>query len=398
MIIALKIVFWGSLAALVHTYLLYPIIMHFLARGKSKSITIYNRKEELPKIIVLMAAYNEEKVLEEKIKSLLVQDYPKNKLHIYIGSDNSTDSTDSIIKDFHQNHTNITFIPFKTRQGKTGIINRLVKEASSIYPPEQDVIYLMTDASVMLQSDVCYHLIKHFKNPQMAIVDAHMIYSGISDNDISHSESSYLNAEVQLKNYESMVTQKMMGPFGGCYALRSTYYEPVPSNRLVDDFYIAMTALKNNGLAINSLDAKCYESVSHDMQSEYQRKKRIGAGNFQNLFSFLTLMNPFTALGVSFISHKVLRWKGPFFMICMLVSSYFLMVKGSELFKWLFYGQLVWYLLPPLLLQVFSAIKVPIKIMRSITYFNLMNIALLHGFFQFIGGIKTGIWQPVERK
>lgn len=398
MITVLKIMFWGSLAALVHTYLLYPIIMRVLAKGKSTNTLWYSKTEELPKIIVLMAAFNEEKVLEEKIKTLLNQDYQSHKIFIYIGSDNSTDRTNEILSSFQNNQANITCFLYSERQGKTGIINQLVKESSNEHPPDEEVIYLMTDASVMLQKDVCYHLAKHFKNPKMAIVDAHMIYSGIEANDISYSESTYLNAEVRLKNDESKVTQKMIGPFGGCYALRSTYYRLVPTNRLVDDFYIAMTALKQDGLAINSLEAKCYESVSHDMASEYRRKKRIGAGNFQNLLSFIGLTNPFSLLGISFISHKVLRWKGPFFMIILLITSLLLMRAGNPFFKIVFFAQLAWYIIPPLLLKLLSVLKLPAKWLRTITYFNVMNLALLHGFFKFLGGINSGIWNPVERK
>ena len=158
-----------------------------------------------------------------------------------------------------------------------------------------------------------------------------------------------------------------------------------------------MNALKKGGLAINSLEAICYESVSHDMSSEYRRKKRIGAGNFQNLLSFASMANPFSSLGFSYFSHKVLRWKGPFFLIAMLVSSFILMNKGLVFFRMVFIAQVFWYVLPPLFMKLFDVLKLKSKIPRAITYFNVMNLAILHGFFKFLGGIQSGIWQPVDR-
>jgi len=371
--------------------------MRFLSKRKTINSDIYHRSEDLPTIIVLMAAYNEEKVIREKLDSLLNQDYPTDNIYIYIGSDNSTDQTNDIISGYAKKHAHIYFTPFTTRQGKTVIINQLVEKASIIHPKSKDLFYLMTDASVMLNTDVCFHLVKHFKNKEIALVDAHMNYSGIKENDISSSESTYLNMEVILKQSESKVSQKMIGPFGGCYALRSTFYEAVPSNRLVDDFYIAMTVFEKKGLIINDLQAVCYETVSHDMASEYRRKKRIGAGNFQNLMSFISLMNPFTWVGFSYLSHKVLRWKGPFFLIAIFISSYFLMRYDTPLFTYIFLAQLVWYVIPPILLKMSDLLNIQSKLLRSITYFNLMNLALLHGFFTYLGGIKSAVWQPIER-
>ncbi len=397
MIAVWTVVFIMSLVALMHTYLIYPILMRFLAKGKSTNDIIYKRSDDLPVIVVLMAAYNEEKVISQKLDSLLNQDYPRDKIFIYIGSDNSTDQTNDILSSYTKKYNHFYFTPFTTRQGKTGIINKLVDVASTTHTPSTDLIFLMTDASVILEKDVFYHLVKHFKNKEIALVDAHMNYSGIRENDISTSESAYLNMEVILKQSESKVSKKMIGPFGGCYALRSTYYEAVPSNRLVDDFYIAMKVFEKRGLIINDLDALCHETVSHDMASEYRRKKRISAGNFQNLMDFISLLNPVSWVGFSYISHKVLRWKGPFFLIAIMVASIFLMRADIFLFKYIFIGQILWYTVPPIMLQVCTLFKLECKLLRSVTYFNLMNLALLHGFFKYLGGIKTAIWQPVER-
>ena len=122
----------------------------------------------------------------------------------------------------------------------------------------------------------------------------------------------------------------MIGPFGGCYMLRSNYFSKVPDNYLVDDFYIAMEVFRKGGLAINDLSAICTESNSSDILEEFKRKSRISAGNFQNLLTFKNLLwPPFSKLAFNFISHKVLRWLGPLFIATFTILGLILGLSGK---------------------------------------------------------------------
>jgi len=394
--IFLHILLWTCIGLLVHSYVLYPLLLRWLARGLSLNQIHFTESEEWPEVVVLMAAYNEELLLARKLDSLLAQDYPTDKLTIYIGSDASTDRTDTILTSYAEAHRHLHFVPFSTRTGKPGIINALVEKAAKEMTGEVR-LFLMTDASVMLEESVTRLLARHFKNPEIGMVDAHMRYVGVQSKGISRSENTYLSGEVQLKNNESIAWGRMIGPFGGCFMMRADLFTPVPSNFLVDDFYLAMKVLEQKKLVINDLEAKCDEPVTHQLKDEFLRKKRISAGNFQNLYAFKHLTNPFNLTGFAFLSHKVLRWKGPFYMIIIFVCASVLALQGSTIGLLLFMAQLIWYILIPLIDWLLSLAGVHLRIIRHIRYFNLMNAALLTGFVKFVSGVSTNVWQPTSR-
>lgn len=398
MVLLLQITFWLSLFLFVYSYAIYPILIRFLARNKQNNNEIYSTQDNWPFVSVLMAAHNEEKVIEEKLQSLFEQEYPSDRIKIFIGSDNSSDDTNDIITTFAKKNKNIHFIPFTKRQGKPGVITKLVKKAAETNPLDKDHVFLMTDASVILEPQVVKELVKHFKNPKVGLVDANMQYVGSEQKGISRSENSYLSREVSIKHAESKLFGKMIGPFGGCFAMRSDLYQSVPQNYLVDDFFLSMKVSEQDYLTINDMTAVCYEQVSHDMAEEYRRKQRISTGNYQNLFHFKHLLNPFKSLGFVFISHKVLRWIGPFLMILIFLSALGLCLKGSWFYSLILVAQLAWYLIVPVLDKLLSAIGVNSWLLRSIAYFNKMNIALFVGFLNFIKGVNSNIWEPTKRE
>jgi len=395
----LKIIFFFSLFCIFHSYILYPFIIRLLSLNEKPNQIVFPRKSSLPIVSTMVAIYNEEKVIEKKLKTLLESNYPKNKIQIYVGSDCSTDQSNEIVNNLAKAYDNLHFFAFEDRSGKPGVLNKLSQIIFEKEPKSSDHLLLMTDANVMLEKDTVYHLAKHFKNSEIAIVDANMTNVGEQMEGISRSEKTYISSEVQLKNYEGIVKGKMIGPFGGCYILRSDYFEEIPSNYLVDDFFIAMKTLEKGGKAINDLEAVCYEALSHDPNEEYKRKSRISAGNFQNLNHFKHLLwPPFSTLAFRFLSHKVLRWLGPFFIIFALVTSGILGLLGNFNFLILFVI-LVGILIVPVLLDiVLKSLGINVLLLRNISYFLFMNLALLEGFFKYANGIKNNVWQPSERQ
>jgi len=393
-----QIIFWICFLALGHTYIIYPFLLKMLARNKQNNQLVYTNQADCPKVAIIMSLFNEEKVIEEKLDSILNSDYPSDKMLLYIGSDNSKDKTNEIVESYAAKHANIHFFPFFERQGKPGVINQLAAKASKAHGATDDFIFLVTDANVMLQKHTLFTLVKHFKNPAISIVDANMLNTGMRADGISKSEHQYVSQEVQLKHNESKVWQKMIGPFGGCYVIRSTYFSPVPDKWLVDDFYIAMKVFEKGGSAINDLEATVTEAVSHDIREEYRRKSRISAGNIQNMLTFTNLwFPPFTTLSFAFFSHKILRWFGAFFLIGMLVTSGLLAWQGRSFFQLAFTGQLLGYFGLPMLDWLTRKLNIHVPLLRNITYFLWMNVALLEGFFKYAKGVKSSVWQPPKR-
>ena len=388
-------IFLTGFLSLVYTYLLYPLLMRLLAR--TTPCVAGEPLKEWPEVTVLMSVYNEELVLRDKLESLAGSDYPTGKWRCLVGSDASTDGSVAILQDYAARDSRFEVFAFEERRGKPGVINDLADKALHRLGQREDHVFLLTDANVLLMPDTLRKLVRHFTRADIAVVDANMHSGATKEAGISRSEQQYISREVSLKHHEGKVWGTMVGPFGGCYALRTTYWTPVPSRFLVDDFYLTMRALERGGKAINDLEAVCVETVTHDVWVEFRRKSRISAGNFQNLATFAhTLFPPWTPLAFVFFSHKILRWLGPVFILAMLAGGFLLSRSTSWglLLFWSLTGSILALPLADCLLQRLKLHWLPL---RSASYFLAMNAALLHGFFKYLKGIKSNVWERTKR-
>lgn len=371
--IALQVIFFTSIFFIFHSYVLYPLILRLMAKNKQLKGPEYLPDDNLPRISILMAAYNEEAVMQEKIDSIFNSTYPSEKMEVWIGSDNSTDNTNSIIENAQKDHSNLHFIPFTKRQGKVNIINQLSDKTKG------DIL-IITDANVIFAENTVFQLVKYFKNTNNGLVDSNMQNTGTRPEGISIQEKSYIAREVAIKHREALLWGSMMGPFGGCYAVRKSLFSKVPENYLVDDFYICLKVIDKGYSAINNLDAKVYEDVSNNLKDEFRRKVRIATGNFQNLNSFAHLIWPiYKGKGFSFFSHKVLRWLGPFLLLSALTVNIILAFLHPFYLALVFLHIFIYIL--PLLDFTLKKLNLHIIILRFATHFFSMNLALLIGFF-----------------
>ncbi|NOR88230.1 MAG: glycosyltransferase, partial [Bacteroidales bacterium] len=314
MIIFLQILFWWSVFMIFHSYVFFPMLMKFLARNKQLSFPKL-QEDELPKLSILVAAFNEEEVIAEKTESIYKSNYKLDKFELFIGSDNSTDRTNEIIQSYADKYPNLHFHSYGKRRGKQNVINDLFQLSTGS-------ILVLTDANVIFDPNTLLEIARPFADEKIGLVDTNMINKGLKKEGISHQEKAYISREVYIKHDESVVWGSMMGPFGGCYAIRREDYSQVPANALVDDFYINMKIFEHGKKAINNLDALVYEDVSNNLKDEMVRKIRIATGNFQNLKWFGHLLWPInTGVAFTFLSHKVLRWFGPFFILFAFISS-----------------------------------------------------------------------------
>ena len=386
--IALKLIFWIGLFLVLYTYWVFPLILKGLAGKRSIPARSYE-PAELPVVSVLIAAYNEEKVIDSKIATVLKSTYPVEKLEILVGSDASTDRTNEILQERRQTCPAMNLFLYETRTGKPGIINRLAAEA-------RGEILVITDANVMLQDNTLFELTRYFKEEGIGLVDSRLIGTGVREGGISRQEQYYISREVRVKHNESVLWGSMMGPSGGCYAVRKSVYTPVPDHFLVDDFFINMSALAKGHSCISNLQATVLEDVSNSSREEFRRKKRISAGNYQNLFRFLFLLfRGRKGVGFCFLSHKVIRWMVPFLAIGTLTASLLLGVTSLAYFLAFLLQLLI--LLSPVLDHILRKIRIQSIPLHFISHFVLMNLALLAGFFRFAGGIKSNVWQPTKR-
>jgi cellulose synthase/poly-beta-1,6-N-acetylglucosamine synthase-like glycosyltransferase len=381
-----EIIIWLGIGFIIHSYVVYPFLVNYFSRFKKSNGLIYEK--ELPSISIIIPAHNEEKVIRQKLESVRSSNFPMEKIQLLIGADNCQDRTVEIIQSYQGKFPNIKLLEFPERQGKINIVNKLMKEV------ENEVV-IMTDANVLFETNTISELVKHFKNPQIGLVDSRMEHFGIKETGISMAENGYISKEVQTKCAEGKLWGAMMGPFGGCFAFRKSCFEPIPAHFLVDDFYLNMLILQKGYRCINEQNARVFEDVSNESWIEFKRKIRISAGNFQNLSRFWPMLFRFDGISYAFFSHKFLRWILPFFMLFILVGSSFLSHKhiAYSVINALFTLPFILYI-PDYLGK---KIGVHFKWLRYILHFTSMNIALFLGFFKFLGGVKSSIWEPTKR-
>lgn len=387
--IGLALIFWVSVALVLHSYVFFPLLLQMLAKSRKPNQLVFSDEDELPEVAVLLAAFNEEAVIAEKIRTTFQTTYPRHKIRLYIGSDSSTDATDSVIQERSREFPEISFTRFNARTGKIQIINELAAKA-------QAEVLVLTDANVFFDEHTLFHLVKHFRNPEIGLVGGNILNERVKAEGISVQEKAYLQRENLMKYQEGIIWGTMIGAFGGCYAVRRENFVSTPANFIVDDFYLSLKVLEQEKKAINELEAVCYEDVSNQLTEEFRRKVRISTGNFQNLRTFRHLLNPSRGgLAFSFLSHKVLRWYTPFLLLLVFFTNFALLSEGW-LYRLTFAGQL---LLPATILLdwLLKKINIHFRVLRFITHFYSMNLALFLGWFRYMKGVQTSVWVPTKR-
>ncbi|MDP4597191.1 MAG: glycosyltransferase [Crocinitomicaceae bacterium] len=383
----LQFLFIVGLISLLYSYLLYPLLLKYLLQ-KSAAQETYTTTSTLPALSIIIAAHNEEKVLREKLDSILQSAYPQELIEILIGIDASSDLSALIAEEYKSQFASCQVFDFKARQGKIKIVNALV-------PKAQHPLIVLTDANVLFTENTLLHLQAPFIDPKIGLVDTTMKHYGLKNTGISVPESAYIAGEVLIKEAEGKLWGAMMGPFGGCFAFRKQCFEPIPEHFLVDDFYINMICIEKGLRSVTQTEAIVLEDVSNDLTIEFKRKIRISSGNFQNLRRFWPLLFKFNWVSFTFFSHKVLRWILPVFLAAMTLQI--IQKHEQSLFDELLYFGLL--LIPIAFVVDYLSRKRGVHLvwLRFVIHFVSMNLALLIGLFRFFGGIRSSVWQPTKR-
>lgn len=374
---------------MLHSYFLYPVFLFFLLKiRRNKKNHSFFLEEELPPIAIICAAYNEEKVIVQKIESTFNTTYPNKKIKMYIGTDACTDGTVALIKQQQARFPQIELLECRQRTGKINIINMLSDKAT-------EPVFIMTDANVFFSEKTLLELVKPLKKETIKIVCGNIQKRALNQETSVQNELHYFSYENFLKHAESICWSLVIGVEGGCYAIKKTAFYPVPPTFVVDDFFVAAQVLSCGEEILFAADALAYEDVFAKTNEEYKRKVRIATGNFQNLFYFKKMLNPFSALGFAYYSHKVLRWFTPFLFLLNFVCAAFLLSKHI-FFIWIFLLELIGLFVPVLFL-LFQKMNIKIALLHSLNHFILMNAALVVGFFRYCKGVKNSVWQPLSR-
>ena len=387
--IIIQIIFFLILFLMFHTYILYPVSIYFLSlfRRESKKESDSEKKE----ISVLIAAYNEEKVISRRIDNLtnLVERFPE--MEVLIGSDNSVDKTDEILRTMSKKYKWLKFYSFKVRNGKAGILNELSKLA-------KNPILVFTDANTEFHAEAVEKLVSGFQNERVGGVCGRLILKDdLVNKNESVEESKYWKYETIIKILEGKLGI-LIGANGGIFAIRKELYETIPIEKPVtDDLFLTLSILKKGYEFIYNYDAIAYEDVGLDIPTEYKRKVRFSSTNFQ-IISFFKEFVRFKPLLISyaFWSHKILRWFFPFFAVLILTLSV-IQCNKNDFYYYISVFQLTIYLLAALGF-IFNKLKIKISLFSLPYFFVLANIAIVAGFIRFLKNKHSVVWDSTSRE
>jgi cellulose synthase/poly-beta-1,6-N-acetylglucosamine synthase-like glycosyltransferase len=383
-----EFLFWLCIFLILHSYLFFPLLIQILARKRHNNLLVYNQTDDLPSISILLSVYNEEKHIEKKIRNIFTTTYPFQKIEVIVGSDNSSDATNSILSKLEKEFPGLKVYYFGIRQGKAETLNQ-------IYVHAINEILIFTDAKVLFSPQAIFQLVKHFKNNNIGIVGGNIVSSKYNLQGSALPEKTYMGREVRIKYYEGIIWRSTMGVYGACYAMRKNLFTRFPKDCITEDFHMNMAVLKQQKHAIMEINALCFEEVPNLLKEEFRRKTRISVGNFQNLAFFSYMISPVNPTGFCFFSHKVLRWFTPMLAILALVLNIYL-THPFNLYFYLIILQAI-ALSIPIFDYFLHKFRVDILILRFISHFYLMNIALIYGFIKYLKGVKTHVWEPTKR-
>ncbi len=380
----MKLMFWISTFMVLYTYAVYPITLLFIRKNR-KEAQAASDCENFPMVSVLVCAHNEEKIIREKIGNLLALDYPKQKIEILIASDGSFDATDAIISEYREK--GVKLVRMGTRCGKVNALNKTIPQA-------EGEIIVLSDANTIYKSDAVREIVRPFSNPVIGCVCGELIFQNDAGNEVSNLEGVYWRYEQFMKVIEG-ANGALLGANGGIYAIRKKLFEPLPANTIVDDFVLPMKILEKRYKVVYEASAIAYEETSKKIIQEMERRIRIGAGDFQALLFTWRILNPLRGFpAFAYLSHKVIRWFAPFFMIFAFVSNMALLENGF--YGTMFIIQCVFYGLA-IASRMLAKIGVNIKLLGLPYYFVSMNIALFLGFIRFCTNSQSVMWTRTER-
>jgi cellulose synthase/poly-beta-1,6-N-acetylglucosamine synthase-like glycosyltransferase len=384
----MALLFWLSFGILFYAYLGYGLVMWILVKIRgAHPVPLPYAPEDLPEVTVLIAAYNEADIIQQKIENTLALDYPKDKLKLLFITDGSTDNTGAIIEQY----PDIQHLFEPERRGKIAAVQRAMPLVTS-------PITINSDANTFLNAAAARNLVKHFADPTIgAVAGEKLVWSDTKDTASAAGEGLYWQYESWLKKKDTELGT-VVGAAGELFAIRTDLFEVIPTDTIIEDFFQTLRIAQKGYRVAYAPDAYAIEQASADVSEEIKRKIRICAGAFQAMWRLRALFNPFKygMLTFQYVSHRVLRWTlAPLTLPILLIVNGFLALN-SGFYQLLLLGQVLFYLVAyigyltrnkPLKIKGFS---VPF-------YFTMMNVCVYLGFVKYWRGNQSVVWDKAKR-
>jgi poly-beta-1,6-N-acetyl-D-glucosamine synthase len=293
------------LGILGYTYAFYPILVVVLARLFPLRVT--RDPFWQPSVSICMAAYNARSYLDEKIRSLLEQDWPPGKLEILVYSDGSTDDTEAVVSAWAARTPLVRLLGDSRRRGKPTGLNRM-REAA------RGEVLLLTDARQSFEPQALRALMERLADRRVGCVTGNLVLRGATGG------GAYWRYEKIIRRAEARF-RSVVGMTGSIAALRKEDLSPLPEDVILDDVWIPMRLRMRGRRILLAEDAVAYD-VAFEDDREFGRKVRTLAGNYQLFARMPRLLSPLhNPSWFETVSHKLMRLICPWALLGMLSAS-----------------------------------------------------------------------------
>lgn len=389
----LTIFFWISLGLLFYCYIGYGLILLLLTSlkdlvitGKKKVLADY----EIP-VTLIITAYNEELILEQKIQNTLAIDYPLDKLRIIIITDGSADDSAKLVL----RYPFIKLLHQPERKGKYAAIKRAMQQV-------QTPVVVFSDANTLLNPACIKMIARHYSNPKTGgVAGEKRILHQNKISAIGEAEGMYWQYESFMKKLDARLNT-VTGAAGELFSIRTALFKELNEDLILDDFVISMQICLQGYKIDYEPGAFASELPSVSLVEEEKRKVRIAAGAYQSIGYLKECLNIFKnpLLSFQYVSRRLLRWIFcPVMLIVLLITNMLMVIfpPATVFYYWTMYAQILFYVIAFAGWQFVRSGK-RTGFFTIPFYFVFMNYCLLKGFVRFTKGRQSVLWEKSLRQ
>lgn len=379
------VLFWASVAVVLYTYILYPLILYVAVALKKPKQLGMERLPSPPAVTIIISAYNEEAAIGRRLENCLSLSYPRSKLEVLVASDGSNDRTVEIAKQYDDRIVRV--VAFEKLRGRALVHNDSVKLAAG------DLI-VFTDAETIFSNDFIHKVTLPFSETKVGCVAGNLVYKP-NGGSIAQAEALYYNKlENRVKNLESKLGILANGT-GACMAIRKELFKPLKADEDVDTA-TPIDVILSGSRVIFSEDAIAYDVPPKSARGEINSRMRGVSQTICSIGRRIGLRNWLKHPGLiySVVSHRIARYLSPFFMIATLILNILILGQGY-LYVGLFAAQLLFYFLM-LVGWIGETAKKHIPVASLVFSFCVASLGMMLGVIRLLLGKRYESYKTEE--
>ena len=363
----------------------YRLMLRYSKRGVS-----WKTGKLKPDVSLIIATYNEEATLPAKLRNVLEQDYPKDRLELVLIDSGSTDATSKISEEFIRQNPNLNtvFIRENERLGKSHALN-------IAYPKASGQVKIISDSDSLLERSAITRIVRNFKDPSIGAAFGRQILLNPDENPTTMLEKSYKDIWEVLRRGESILDSTPLFD-GELSAYRADLIEPLPENKSGDDARMANIIRRKGYRAVCDSSALFYEYAPPNSHARSIQKIRRAQGLIRVFWDFKNCM-----FKKEYGDYGRLILPMEFFMHCVFPTLWLILLVTffASLALYSLIGLLVSLALVAGFLLLGRITSLPIRVRTVVdlgSTFFASQFFLLYATILWISGRSLHKWQKVE--